>query len=265
MDALFLFRHGQTDYNRTRRFQGQLDVPLNDLGQTQALRTGDLVASCLKSFFNWQGLETVSLHGVSSDLSRARETANTVGNAIVAQTQLPCFFRDERALREWDCGALQNFTVEEFEAHTPGLLPAFYADFEKDPWNTPYPGGESKKDVAARLEPLIKAWNDHARNKDTRNAPARHDGQEALSARQTGLTDSAWTRQAKHAGLVSTHGGVIHVLLELLKCPLPEREQIIGNGDVLLLVPHASGETGRWHVMRHYRVGDNVAARLGTV
>jgi broad specificity phosphatase PhoE len=249
MDALFLFRHGQTDHNRTRRFQGQLDVALNDIGRAQALRTGDLVSSCLKGFFTLEGIAKLELEGATSDLARARDTASTVGNAVVAQTGLPCFFRDHPSLREWDCGALQNFTVDEFETAHPGLLPEFYAAFEKDAWSTPYPGGEAKKDVAKRLSPMVEFWNKGV------------DG----AARRSVEEDSTWTRRARRCGVVSTHGGVIHVLLEMLKCPLPEREQIIGNGDVLLLVPHGSGEPGRWHVFRHYRVGDNVAARLGTV
>ena len=32
MEALLIFRHGQTEYNRTRRFQGQSNIPLNEVG-----------------------------------------------------------------------------------------------------------------------------------------------------------------------------------------------------------------------------------------
>jgi len=136
--------------------------------------------------------------------------------------------------------------VDEFERNNPGLLPEFYASYEKDAWNTAYPGGESQADVALRLAPLVERWNQGVDGK----ARARTPG------------DTLWTRRARHAAVISSHGGVIHVLLHALRCPLAQSEQIIGNGDVLVLVPHASGAEGSWHVFRHYRVGDNVAAKI---
>jgi hypothetical protein len=41
MADIFLVRHGETAWNRELRFQGQIDVPLNDLGLTQAQRLAD--------------------------------------------------------------------------------------------------------------------------------------------------------------------------------------------------------------------------------
>jgi probable phosphoglycerate mutase len=41
MADIFLVRHGETAWNRELRFQGQIDVPLNDLGLTQAQRFAD--------------------------------------------------------------------------------------------------------------------------------------------------------------------------------------------------------------------------------
>ena len=60
---IFLIRHGETDWNAEGRWQGHTDVPLNQKGRTQALRVAD-------------ALRKAGLGGVvSSDLSRARETA----------------------------------------------------------------------------------------------------------------------------------------------------------------------------------------------
>lgn len=56
---LYIVRHGETDWNRMRRIQGQLDVPLNETGLEQAM----LVAEALR------GIPFVK--AFSSDLQRA--------------------------------------------------------------------------------------------------------------------------------------------------------------------------------------------------
>ena len=63
MTELILIRHGETDWNRELRFQGQIDVPLNDAGFEQSRR----VAQCLAD-------EPVH-QLISSDLLRTRQTA----------------------------------------------------------------------------------------------------------------------------------------------------------------------------------------------
>jgi uncharacterized phosphatase len=59
-----LVRHGQTDWNRTRRIQGASDIPLNDVGRRQARDAGDALADG-----GWSAVYT-------SPLSRAAETAS---------------------------------------------------------------------------------------------------------------------------------------------------------------------------------------------
>ena len=63
MTELILIRHGETDWNRELRFQGQVDVPLNAIGHEQARRLGLRLA-------------TETLHElVCSDLTRTQQTA----------------------------------------------------------------------------------------------------------------------------------------------------------------------------------------------
>ena len=69
---LLLIRHGETDWNRALRFQGQIDVPLNAMGLEQARRVGQRLAALHR-----RGEAAVpDLH--SSDLQRAVQTATPI-------------------------------------------------------------------------------------------------------------------------------------------------------------------------------------------
>jgi phosphoserine phosphatase len=95
--TILLARHGESDWNRDRRWQGHADRPLTDLGREQARALADrLAASELDAVY-------------SSDLERARETA-----AIVAEPhQLPV--RELSDLREVDVGSWSGLTRAEAE------------------------------------------------------------------------------------------------------------------------------------------------------
>lgn len=86
---LFLFRHGETDWNREGRLQGHTDTPLNATGLTQA----QALAESLRP----HRLDAV----VSSDLKRAQTTAQIVAEAL----RVPLF--TEAGLRETDVGAAE--------------------------------------------------------------------------------------------------------------------------------------------------------------
>ena len=60
---LYFFRHGQTDWNLQKRFQGSHDIPLNATGREQALELQTRMAKL--------PIEVI----LSSDLIRAKETA----------------------------------------------------------------------------------------------------------------------------------------------------------------------------------------------
>lgn len=71
-ESLMLIRHGQTDWNKARLMQGSSDIPLNETGRAQARST----AAALKE----EGYEFDVI--VSSPLSRAKETADLIGQAF---------------------------------------------------------------------------------------------------------------------------------------------------------------------------------------
>lgn len=70
MTLLHLVRHGETDWNRSRRFQGHSNVPLNARGRAQARAAADRLAG--------EGLDGI----LSSDLERARRTAEAIGETL---------------------------------------------------------------------------------------------------------------------------------------------------------------------------------------
>ena len=101
MIQLILIRHGQTQWNREGRWQGQADPPLNALGRRQARRAAlDLRGARLD-------------HLYSSDLRRALETAHIIG-ADLGLAVIP----DPR-LREINLGRWQGMLSADIEAQYP--------------------------------------------------------------------------------------------------------------------------------------------------
>src|ERR1700748_3549607 len=83
LEGVVLARHGETNDNLDPlRFQGFRDTPLNDKGRRQAAELAERVAD----------MGIVSLW--SSDLSRARETAEIVGARIGLQVRLDARLRE---------------------------------------------------------------------------------------------------------------------------------------------------------------------------
>ena len=129
MTELIFLRHGETDWNRQQRFQGQIDVPLNATGELQAAR----LASRL-------GAEPADLF-VSSDLLRARQTAAP----LAATWKLP--LQPLPALREQSFGVLEGLDVPTIKAQHPELW-ARWLDHQAD---YALPGGESLRQFHTRI------------------------------------------------------------------------------------------------------------------
>jgi 2,3-bisphosphoglycerate-dependent phosphoglycerate mutase len=102
--TIFLVRHGETDWNRERRWQGHADRPLNETGREQARDLADRLAG--------EPIEAI----YSSDLARARETAAIVG----ARLALPV--RTDARLREVDVGEWSGLTMGEIELRYPDAI-----------------------------------------------------------------------------------------------------------------------------------------------
>ncbi len=131
---LLLVRHGETQWNRETRFQGQIDVPLNDHGQQQAQKLADLLASY-----------PIDL-AVSSPMLRPRETA-----AIVLKNHPQVELQLEPALQEINHGLWEG----KLETEIQELFPAELAAWRSRPEQVQMPGGENLQQVWDRA---IAAW-----------------------------------------------------------------------------------------------------------
>ena len=126
--TFLLARHGETDWNRQRRFQGVADPPLNDDGREQARR----LAATLS--------ETELAAIYSSDLRRAYETAVIVGEA----KQVPVIGLP--GLRENDVGSWTGLTVDEARQRFPEQFARWEAG-DGFGWTD----GETYPEMAARV------------------------------------------------------------------------------------------------------------------
>jgi broad specificity phosphatase PhoE len=125
MTTLLLVRHGETDWNAEGRLQGHTDRPLSDYGRRQAQQlAGELEDEELEAIY-------------SSDLARARETAEIVGERL----GLPVVLDPD--LREKDWGTWEGlnaverdrveFVGETTEAHQERMLRALRRIAERHP------------------------------------------------------------------------------------------------------------------------------------
>lgn len=145
---LYIFRHGETDWNKEQRFQGHTDIPLNETGRQQA--------SELARILEKHPLEVI----VSSDLSRALETASIVNT----ERNLPMHKTPD--LRECNLGEIEGM-------HRDAILTTYKTEWERWISNNPadenfkFKNGESKVDHLQRMVKWIEDFcrkNTHLKN-----------------------------------------------------------------------------------------------------
>lgn len=127
MTLILLVRHGETDWNSERRWQGHADQPLNDAGREQARELAETLAD--------RGIDVV----YSSDLVRAHETALIVAERLGLPVEL------DAGLREVDVGDWAGRLVSEIEAADPEAFQLWRQG--RKGWN----GGESYEEMGERV------------------------------------------------------------------------------------------------------------------
>ena len=133
---LLIIRHGESEWNVERRWQGWLDAPLTALGESQALQRAEAIAA--------SGFRPAVVH--CSDLGRARRTAEIIAATLGAQT---C---PHPGLRERSGGDWEGHTAEEIDERWPGMRLAWRRG-ERDSM----PGGEVDAQVFGRVDAAIAA------------------------------------------------------------------------------------------------------------
>ena len=133
MTTFVLLRHGQTDWNILRRYQGLTDIPLNYTGEQQAHIANEKLRS-----FHFDAV-------YCSDMDRAKTTARIALEGIFPYEQV--LF--DRRLRERSFGTYEGGPYD-----TDKLPEKYRIMMDADPENFSFPEGESLMDVEKRIRPF---------------------------------------------------------------------------------------------------------------
>jgi len=140
---LILVRHGETEWNKSFRYQGHSDIHLNDNGIEQVVRVRDRLAG--------ERIDVI----YSSDLSRARETAE-----IIASMHDGVEICQSPLLREMNFGQAEGMTFDEIKERYPGIAGDLQAWRTRSP-EVHLPDGESIAQVAARVARFAGKLKEH--------------------------------------------------------------------------------------------------------
>jgi len=132
--SFYIVRHGETKWNKQNRIQGHTDVPLTENGIKQAKHCAEALKDKKIDFI------------YTSDLSRAVQTADEI-NKFHNLT-----LRKTKNLREFFAGDCEGVHRDEIN----DKFPEFVNGRKEDYFNTPYPNGESYRDVQERAGKFIE-------------------------------------------------------------------------------------------------------------
>jgi len=148
---IILIRHGETEWNKVRKYQGHMDIELNDWGRQQAGEAAKELANLEIDYF------------ASSDLKRTRETAEIIASFHNNN------IKEFKELREMNFGEWEGKGFKEIKKDYP-------EDFQKwieDPIKFSPPAGETLKEFQDRV---LEAFNTILENGYYRNAIVTHGG-----------------------------------------------------------------------------------------
>jgi broad specificity phosphatase PhoE len=167
--TILIARHGESDWNRERRWQGHADRPLTERGREQARALAARLAH-------------IDIDAVySSDLRRARDTAAVVAESQALELQIV------PELREVDVGSWSGLTRSEAEERFP-------EGFAR--WSSGFPGWEDGETYEAMTQRVLEAVHRiAAANDGDRMLVVSHGGPiRAIHAAALGLDVHAYRR-----------------------------------------------------------------------
>ena len=139
--TLYLVRHGETDWNKDQRYQGQTDIPLNETGRAQAARNGEILKSLMPGI--------ASADFISSPLSRAIETMEILRRSLGLDVKA---YRLEPKLLEVHYGHWEGHLASELLRSDPEGVAGKNADVFG--WRPR--GGESYADLQDRISDWLQ-------------------------------------------------------------------------------------------------------------
>lgn len=142
--AVYLARHGETDWNLKGLIQGHTDIPLNETGKKQAFE----LAAAIKD----KGISIRKIY--SSDLQRARETAEIAAQVLLVETEAL------KGIQEVNLGRWEGYTWKQVREFFPDEYRKWYNNRR---YEVP-PEGESYEQVLQRVVPVLSRISSEEEN-----------------------------------------------------------------------------------------------------
>jgi broad specificity phosphatase PhoE len=196
MPTLYYVRHGETDFNHEGRLQGRRDTVLNAHGRAQAAECG----AVLRDLFARDRRAPQEFKYIASPLKRARETMQILRVSLGLP---PDDYDVDARLMEIAYGEWEGLTLPEIEARDTSIL----ARRGRDKWDFAPPGGESYRQLGARI--------------------------------------GEWYRSLTTDAVVAAHGGGVRALMALLNV-LPEDDATHAQIEQGVVYVFADGKLSRY-------------------
>jgi glucosyl-3-phosphoglycerate phosphatase len=142
---IIIWRHGRTEWNVIDRYQGQADIPLDEVGYAQAIQAAEVLAAYRPS------------RVYSSDLTRCYQTAEMLAQRVGLD------ITTDKRLREIHVGSWEGLLGEEIGAADPELARRLWAGEEV----RRSPTGESPSEVAERMVEALTEIAEEAEDQST--------------------------------------------------------------------------------------------------